>query len=243
MILALSISALNYIPLKKLHSMNIYKSDISVVINEFKSKSNPNDRYTSFDYCYGYFLKNKGSDLVNNMEYSCLSLGFYLASWGMLRGSSFLLEKSVKHYQPTIEYISTLKKDTWDIDVDSYCDENYEIIMDIYNNLKDTLEIKNHAHLTIITKVMLGVFGIIPAFDDYFVKSMKNIFGSRSGFSSVSIKSLNNIKEFYSANEIAINDIAKDTFLTNFDTGQRTTLNYPKAKIIDMYGFTFGYQL
>jgi len=64
--------------------------------------------YASFDYYYNYFLKTK--DLNVDIEKSCLSLGFYLASWRILSGSSFLLQKSVKFLQPTVKYISTLDK-------------------------------------------------------------------------------------------------------------------------------------
>jgi len=62
----------------------------------------PNERYASFDFCYNYFYsfykENRLSELANgqNLQTSCLQIGFYLASWGMMRGSSFLLEKSVK---------------------------------------------------------------------------------------------------------------------------------------------------
>jgi len=220
--------------------MNFLIEDISSTVSEFKLKSNPKGRYSSFDYCYGYFKNNIGDELINKMEHSCLSLGFYLASWGMLRGSSFLLNKSIKHYEPTIEYISTIKKEVWDIDVDSYSEENIETIIEIYHNLKETLEVNNRSHLTLITKVMLGVFGNTPAYDRYFVETMKEVFGSRSGFSSLSKKSLRNIKVFYEVNQNSINDIANNTFIINFDNRQKLKLNYTKAKIIDMYGFTKG---
>jgi hypothetical protein len=40
------------------------------------------------------------------MEMSCLQLGYYLASWGMLRGSSYLFrETNARHYQASIEVI------------------------------------------------------------------------------------------------------------------------------------------
>lgn len=47
------------------------------------------------------------SDLVvgPNIQLSCLYLGFYLASWGMLRASSVLLQRSVKHDVPVIDMI------------------------------------------------------------------------------------------------------------------------------------------
>jgi len=50
-----------------------------IIASEFKSKSETTDRYTSFDYCYNYFKRN--NDFTNDIEKSCLVLGFYLASW------------------------------------------------------------------------------------------------------------------------------------------------------------------
>ena len=74
------------------------RKDIETAVNKYKSQSNPDDRYISFDYCYNYFRTT--NDLTQDIEKSCLVLGFYLASWGMFRGSSFLLQKSIKHFEP-----------------------------------------------------------------------------------------------------------------------------------------------
>jgi len=71
-------------------------------------------RSASFDYCFNHFQSFREEDKVQklaeagNMEMSCLQLGFYLASWGMLRGSSFLLEKSLRFYQPPISISHSL---------------------------------------------------------------------------------------------------------------------------------------
>jgi hypothetical protein len=82
--------------------MRYYRDDIAEVINTFKTKHNSNDRYASFDYSYNYFHPSNKHNLIGDMEKSCLSLGFYLASWGMFRGSSFMLEKSSKNFVPVI---------------------------------------------------------------------------------------------------------------------------------------------
>ena len=42
------------------------KKDIELVVNKFKSQLNPNDRYTSFDYCYNYFKTTK--DLTKDLR-------------------------------------------------------------------------------------------------------------------------------------------------------------------------------
>lgn len=215
-------------------------SNILEIISEFKSFSKPEDRYSSFDYCYNYFQKVSGSKLTKDIEKSCLTLGFYLASWGMLRGSSFLLQKSARHFVPTIEYLSKLEKSVWLIDVDNY-KENMSIILDIYNDLKKRIIIGNKADLTLITKIMLGVFGFIPAFDQYFCDAFKLLFkDEKCGFSVVNLNSLTCIKSFYDRHRNEIDNIAMNTFTTDFETGEKTSIKYTKAKIIDMYGFTVG---
>jgi len=212
---------------------------IDAIIENFIKNSKPNDRYTSFDYCYNYFLETK--DLAKDIEKSCLVLGFYLASWGMLRGSSFLLQKSAKHYQSTIEYIASLSKSTWEIDVDNYNEENIETILKIYKDIKDLLIENGNADLTLVTKVLLGVFGFIPAFDQYFCNSFRTIFADENcGFRVVNSRSLELINKFYEQNKCEIDKLSHDTFTTDFITENKTKFKYPKAKIIDMYGFTMG---
>lgn len=72
-------------------------NDIKETLEGFENFRNPNHRYSSLDYCYNYFLNTKY--LNEDMEKSCLELAFYLDSWGMFRESSFLLQKSAKHFQ------------------------------------------------------------------------------------------------------------------------------------------------
>ncbi len=212
--------------------------NLEIHINEFKSKTGTTERYTSFDYCYNYFRNT--TDLNNDIEKSCLVLGFYLASWGMLRGSSFLLQKSAKHFQKLIEYYSTLDKEIWLIDVDNYSIENNSKIIEIYNKTKENIIIENNSHLTLTTKILLGVFGFIPAYDKYFCKTFNELFKNKCGFTAVNTNSLNCLKEFYDINKTTIDKLADKTNTTDFLTGQKTNITYPKAKIIDMFGFTNG---
>jgi len=214
------------------------KTDIGTIVNKFKSQSNPYDRYSSFDYCYNYFRTT--NDITQDIEKSCLVLGFYLASWGMFRGSSFLLQKSVKHFEPTIRYIATIDKAVWEIDADNYNEKNIQTIIKIYKDIKFCLIDKDNSDLTLITKILLGVFGFIPAFDNYFCNSFRAITAGQCGFRKVNVKSLSFIKTFYESNKTTIDRLSAETYTTDFMTGQKTTINYPKAKIIDMYGFTAG---
>lgn len=217
------------------------RADIHAIINNFIAESGKYGksefhRYSSFDYCYNYF--KSGKNLKSDMEKSCLVLGFYLASWGMFRGSSFILQRSAKHFEKTIEYINGLDRSYWEIDVDSY-DENITKIIEVYKEIKKKIVDEGKAHLTLVTKVMLGVFGFVPAYDNYFTDTFRGMY-SDCGFRRFNKDSLECIEKFYYANKKVIDDLAKATKTYDFKTGKPGGISYTKAKIIDMYGFQIG---
>lgn len=63
-----------------------------------------NARFRSWEHCYKSFYDARKN---NNQDYDYLSLqlAFYLASWGMYRGSSFLLQKDYKVHIPVVKKI------------------------------------------------------------------------------------------------------------------------------------------
>jgi hypothetical protein len=86
--------------------------DIEANLKAYLGRREPRARYTSFDYCFNYFQSHReGGRLLellrgDALQLSCLHLGFYLASWGMLRGSSELLQRSVRNFVPLVEVIA-----------------------------------------------------------------------------------------------------------------------------------------
>lgn len=227
--------------------MNIYRAlDFKeVVLDLFHKECSPKHRYASFDYCYNYFQGSTADELEADIEKSCLELSFYLASWGMLRGSSFLLQKSTKYYEPLIRYFIKLKRDNhkiWQIDADSYSGANIQVILEVYNQIRDIVidNEDNNRHIVLITKIMLGVFGCVPAFDEYFTNTFREIckpLPGRHGFRSVNKSSLDHIKKFYEANKEEIDELHNTIHTLDFTTGEPTNRKYSRAKIIDMYGF------
>lgn len=203
----------------------------------------PMARYASFDYCFNYFqgFKNK-KDIANkdNIQNSCLHLAFYLASWGMLRGSSFLLQKSIKFYEPLVKYISQKDEDFWKIDIDNYDKNgNLEKLIQCYEEIQDKLKddnSKKKASDTLITKIMLGVFGNVPAFDSYFK------IGSNLG--TFSKRTLKQIINFYNNDDYKniISNEAKKVKTFEYHDGVKSKRQYTKAKIIDMIFFIEGYR-
>ncbi|MDA8246949.1 hypothetical protein [Acidithiobacillus sp.] len=220
--------------------MKYQKNDINNTVTQFQMANSPTDRYASFDYCYYYFRLSSPEVLLSDMEKSCLAIGFYLASWGMLRGSSFLLNKSARYYEPLIKYIAKLDRGIWDIDVDSYNVENIKKICEIYKDIQGIIIDNRNSHITLVTKIMLGVFGFVPAFDNYFGDTFRDIFKDECRFRSLNDNSLNCIHQFYEHNKDDIDTLSASIFVTNFSTGRKTNINYTKSKVIDMYGFTKG---
>lgn len=213
--------------------------NISKIVNEFNTSKDPLQRYVSYDYCYNYFYKNQDVLLID-IEKSCAIIGFYLASWGMMRGSSFLLQKSYKYYEPLIIYIANLDDSVWDIDVIDYERES-SLILQIYKDIKKIVIKKKQRDLVLVTKIMMGVLGISPAFDEYFCKTFKNIDPDKSRFTSFNKRSLDVIYNFYILNKFEIDSLSKDIKTIDFATGLGK-YRYKQAKIIDMYGFNKSFK-
>jgi hypothetical protein len=217
--------------------VNIQKSFNKFIEGQGKNKGRkPDERYASFDYCYNYFYSfysnNKIKEISSpkNIQTSCLQIGFYLASWGMMRGSSFMLEKSVRHLKELIISISNMDKTLWEIDVPNYDDEFISKLLQCKKDIIEALGVNNKPSDTLVTKIMLGVFGNIPAFDQYFRRSL--------GVYTVNKKSLLKVKDFYLKNKSDFDSFK--IFTLDFETGMETKTKYTIAKYIDMFGFMDG---
>lgn len=214
-------------------------TDFEINVRRFTDKVDPTDRYASFDYCFNHFQRNRNNPqslLGANLELSCNQLGFYLASWGMLRGSSFLLQRSAKHFIPLVELIATAPTELWELDVHKYDSNGLSLLIDWAAKIREALHPKDWetsqgvATDILVTKVLLGVFGCVPAFDTYFKKGFS--------VSTFSKGSLQRIGKFYIANAKEIDDLRIPTL--DFATGKPSEILYTRAKIIDMAFFVAG---
>lgn len=212
------------------------KNSIASKISDFQANRLPDARDASFDYCFNYFRSFYETNDLNRLvapsqlEVSCLQLSFYLASWGMLRGSSFLLQKSTMFYIRIVNLISSFDKRIWKIDIDTYSKETISLLLSFASALADTLRPYRPSD-TLTTKIMLGVFGIVPAFDQYFKNGM--------GITTFNEKTLLALHNFYECNRAEIDSINIKTL--EFGSGTETTRVYTKAKLIDMFGFIVSY--
>lgn len=201
---------------------------------EYLGRRTPLARYSSFDYCYNYFRASRDAGTASALaidpgrELSCLHLGFYLASWGMLRGSSTLLKRSVAIYSPVIDVIAATDLEFWAIDAGSYDDDVCTAILSKADAIRAALP--NGASDILVTKIMLGVFGCVPAFDTNFKRGF--------GVSRFGREALRRVDEYCRANA---NAIARHRVATlDFATGRESTRVYTCAKVIDMVFFVEG---
>lgn len=207
--------------------------DLDQAVARYLGARDANARYASFDYCFNHFQQHRStakseSDSVG-MEASCLQLGFYLASWGMLRGSAELLQRSARHLIPLVSTIADAPKELWELDVDGYDADGLDLLLGAAADIRHALR-PLQASDTLVTKVMLGVFGCVPAFDTYFKKGF--------GVSTFSSGSLRLVGDFYRANAEKIDGLRPPTL--DFSSGRPTTRLYTRAKVVDMIFFIKG---
>lgn len=214
-------------------STSLSAEKIEANIERYVGDRSDTARYASFDYCFNYFhsfyATRRLEQLVDreHLEMSCLHLGFYLASWGMFRGGSHLLKGSMKHYVPLLETTAD-NPHLFELDVPLYDADGITAVRDGYERVRRSFP--HPATPTLVTKVMLGVFGCVPAFDTYF----------KAGFdaSTFGPKSLRRLREFYDSTQEIIDRHRIRTL--DFVSGDETDLRYTAAKVIDMVFFVEG---
>lgn len=153
----------------------------------------------------------------------------------MMRGSSFLLEKSVRNFKSLIIAISEMKPKLWEIDVDDYNEENISLLSNCKEDIIEVLGEDNaKTWNTLVTKIMLGVFANVPAYDGNFKKFLK-----KNNYCQIFNKiSMIELKNFYKENKKIFDSFKIKTF--DLLTSKKTNIIYTKAKLIDMCGFISG---
>lgn len=203
-------------------------------------KKDENGRYQSWEHCYSNFINardNKNAEL----DYLSLQLAFYLASWGMYRGSSFLLQKDYKIHIPVVK---ELLKEEYDplagIDcVELKREENQRLLENInafldeyYSNIRDevkNIKVRNQLSSTLITKIFMGTLGCVPAYDRYFISGIKK---QKVASGNYNMKSIGQLVDFYEKNIVELENIRKDMKVNG--------MAYPQMKILDMAFWQIG---
>lgn len=230
-------------------------NDIALIIDNGDQfvklmRSDENGRYRSWEHCYTAFAKLKEKTLTDNdVDFLCLHLSFYLASWGMYRGSSFLLQKDYKVHATAIrEIMKSEYIGLWAVKCDDYlynknCLNTLFSLSNALRQIYSDIRISANKSInrgepmhpisdTLITKILMGTLGCVPAYDRYFNDGIK-----KSGVASVQFnsKSIENLSKYYVEN------------LDDFENWRHSIsdngVEYSQMKVIDMCFWQIGYNL
>lgn len=196
-------------------------------------KDDPHHRYLSWEYCHEAFRLNRRPQIDATIDYLCLHLAWYLASWGMLR-NSFLMQKDYKIHADVVRLIYQPEwDDLWDLSPEKLSQEYYaDRIMKLSESITEAY-VASGAGIptdTLLTKILLGTVGCVPAYDRYFKKALADTGAAPQVFSAKFIRTLGNL---YLDHEDEFEKLRKHC-------GSR--IEYPAAKILDMCFFEYGFQ-
>jgi len=202
---------------------------ISETLNSFiSSEDKKHHRFNSWHNCYQYFQEKyfveRGDD-----QTAALNLGFYLASWGMYRGSTFLLQNDYTIHIGVVKILKNHYRISKEVDYTTMRKISDEIVEHYQQYAHTNGKNNNTASDTLITKILLGTFGCVPAYDRFFIdgigwqNSKDSSFKLVKKFSQSSVAELN---KFYEKN--------KEEFMP-FEE------KYPKMKLLDMYFWKLGF--
>ena len=204
------------------------------------SRTDENGRFRSWEHCYYNFYKARPEKNPNE-DYLSLQLAFYLASWGMYRGSSFLLEKDYRVHIPAVNKILCPKYDVLlgadynvllDEDNQSLLWELSEELEEYYKGIRRQVKgenIKTSVSKTLITKILMGTLGCVPAYDEYFIRGIVKEKVAKGTYSKESVKALAKFYEKYNEK--------LDAERSNWRVED---IEYPQMKLLDMGFWQMG---
>lgn len=219
------------------------------------TKQDSNSRYRSWEYCYTAFFQARQSRqsrtrddkklTAEDLDKLSLQLYQYLASWGMLRGSSFLLWKDYKIHIPVIkemmkpeydclqgvtcqDFIKENVLSAWE-NLDTYLIQYYD---EVRNSVREN--VKNEVSDILRSKILLGTLGCTPAYDRFFVK-MVRAYKISGGYGKNSFTQLAN---FYKENASDF-EKCRQTLTLKIDS---TEILYPQMKLLDMGFWQLGFE-
>ena len=223
-----------------METIDYFINSVTNFHNELRSVST--GRYHSWEHCDKAFHEARDSNNANT-DYLSLQLAFYLASWGMYRGSSFLLQQDYKVHIPVVKEILNPKYDKlFGIKCSDLKQKSAQTcltslaayMVSYYDRIRKSVtgvDVKCKLSNTLITKILMGSLGCVPAYDRYFIDGVKFL---KATTGTYSINSLMRLVDFYEKNEDQLED-ARSSFC-EFD------LPYPQMKILDMGFWQIGYE-
>lgn len=228
--------------------MNKAKQAIKKAATTFyQSTTHLNHRYLSWQHCYTHFA-NARKTTNPDVDYLSLQLAFYLASWGMYRGSSFLLQRDYQVHTPVVQEI--LKKeydclfsldcaDFANVEIQQTLEKLNQAVRELYEHIRQDVykemgkgKVEKPLSDVLLTKVLLGTLGCTPAYDRFFVEAVKKTQMTTGNYNVASLKKL---AEFYQSHRAEFESVRQ--------TMKIGDLAYPQMKFLDMAFWQMGFEL
>lgn len=205
------------------------------------ARANENGRSRSWEHCYRVF-RDARTDPSPDYDYLSLHLAFYLASWGMYRGSCFLLQKDYKVLSPIVEEILKPEydclfglacADVREPEVQLMLETVYDYIADHFDPIREEIagrKVTTPVSPVLITKILMGTLGCVPAYDRFFQDGVAKYKVTTQEYS---LNSVLRLVDFYEAHNDRLEEARR---------GMRTEdLTYPQMKLLDMGFWHIGF--
>jgi hypothetical protein len=190
-------------------------------------------RYRSWEHCYGFFRRVGPLGIVADPDIAAIQLGFYLASWGMYRPRGFLLRKAYTVHIGAVKCLTMpLFAPLWQTEFGS-SDGDAEHVP-LIDKAIETIRLAYkpfHATDTLVTKVLLGTLGCLPAWDRLFLKGLKK--SGEFKYSGNNGIFISRILDFCRKN-------AGELQLEQARIKAESGVYYPPMKLADMYFWQMG---
>lgn len=206
------------------------------------ARADENGRSRSWEHCYRVF-RDARTDPSPDCDYLSLHLAFYLASWGMYRGSSFLLQKDYKVLVPIVEEIlkpdydclfGVACADLRESEVQGSLEKLYKYIAKHLQPIRNEVagrEVLTPVSPVLITKILMGTLGCVPAYDRFFQDGVATYKVTTQEYSPNSVLKL---VDFYEEHNDRLEEARR---------GMRTDgLTYPQMKLLDMGFWQVGFE-
>jgi len=206
------------------------------------ARANENGRSRSWEHCYRVF-RDARIDPSPDYDYLSLHLAFYLASWGMYRGSCFILQKDYKVHTPIVKEILKPEYDCLFgvACVDLREPEVQERLKNVSDNIANHFgpirnevagrKVASSVSPVLVTKILMGTLGCVPAYDRFFQDGVATYKVTTREYSPESVRKL---AKFYEAHNDRLEEARRGM--------QCEDLIYPQMKLLDMGFWQVGFE-
>ncbi|CRM87701.1 hypothetical protein [Pseudomonas sp. 22 E 5] len=206
------------------------------------SPGNDYPRLKAWEFLYEYIwdeCRPHWADLINDdqIDTTALHIGFYLANWGMFRGSSGLLQNS------NLDLMKALAKSLFtgkgpellELSLDDFAAGspnlvyNQKLLDDVLGAMEQLASNVSWTD-TLKTKILMGVWGECPALDRFYIAACRDLFPRLPHITAASGKGLTALAGV--VRELKVRTLVLKT--------TRLKLPYSTARVMDMALFEYG---